>query len=134
MTATEGTKTDNDGTGVVAVIVKLSVTAAVAMVTVLRRPGLSETIVLPFGLRSPGLPLGAKVPSTMTTFGETLPRLWTANLTTPGLGQSRRHYLPEASPGGQRQLPKMVSLGVNRKTCIEGMAGSTEVATTLNGT
>lgn len=127
MTAAEGRKTDNDETGVVAGI---TVTAVVAMATVLRRPGLSETIALPFGLQAPGLPLGVKVPSTLTTSDEILPHLSTVNLMTSSLGQFRRHYPPEASPGGQRRLPKT---GVNKKTCIEGMAGSREVATILNG-
>lgn len=100
-----GTKTDNDGTAVV------------------RRAGHGETI-------GPQSPLGAKVPSTMTTFGETLPHLPIPNL---GPAQSRRHCPPEANPSGERQLLKMDTLIVNKKTCTEGMAGSMEAATILNG-
>lgn len=104
VTAIDGTRTDNGGTAVV------TMTAG-------------ETI----GLQSPDLPLVAKVPSTMTTFGETLPHLRSANLS---LGQS---CPPEANPNGVRRLLKLVTRIVNKKTCIEGMAGLMEVVTILNG-
>jgi len=84
MTAIERTKTDNGASAVVAVFV----TAVVG------RAGHGENIFLPSGLQSPDLPLGAKVQSTTTMFGETLPHLQIANLMTPDLGQSRRHYHP----------------------------------------
>jgi hypothetical protein len=103
-----------------------AVTANPFVTAVVRRAGRGETI----GLQSPDRPLGAKVPSTMTTFGETLPHLLIAN---PSPGQSRRHCPPEANPSSEKQLLKMDALIVNRKTCIEGMVDLMEVATILNG-
>jgi hypothetical protein len=120
VTAIDGMKTDSDGTAVV------NVTASPFVTVIVRRAGHGESI----GPQSPDLPLGAKVPSTMTTFEETLPHLPIANLS---LGQSSRHCPPERSPSGEIQLLKMDTLIVNRKTCIEGMAGLMEVATILNG-
>jgi len=125
MTVTEGTKTD---TVVLAVNERPPVTAVVATVTVAKRPRLGETVVLPFRLQLIGLPLDVKAPSTMTTPGEVLPHLLTAILKTPGLGH------PLEANAGQRQQPKMVTLGANRKTCIEGMVDMMEVETTLSGT
>jgi hypothetical protein len=104
-----GMKTNDDVTVGVAVIA----THTMSEIAV-KAPTTAMGIALPDLL---GLPVGAQVLNTMTTLDEILPR-------------HRSHPMMTALSGWTYRL-RMAILGVNKKTCTEGMVGLTEVVTIL---
>lgn len=99
-----------------------TVTMTVGMITATATQevrALSRTIALQRGLQPhhPGPPLGARVPHTMTTLGDMLPR---------------HHHLKMTDLEGQIHHLRMVPQGVCRKTCTEGTVGWTEGLIILN--